>query len=118
MNMNPPHPNTPWRKTKLFFPLAFVFCQNCLAFSDGGLRREQYQRHKFITDILNHVFEAFKSTVGIRRYQMIMHFTHITTLRFLFAKIGGLSDMGILSTAIHSSAASTVALRSLTRSGI
>lgn len=48
ITMNPPHPNTPTRSTKLFFPLALVFCQRCLAFSDGGLSSEQYHRHKLM----------------------------------------------------------------------
>jgi hypothetical protein len=49
--------------TKLFFPLALVFCQRSPAFSDGGWSSEQYQRHKRIDDNLNQIFERFKPTL-------------------------------------------------------
>ena len=77
MNMSPPHRNTPTRNTKLFFPLAFVLCQRCLAFSDGGLMSEQYHRHKLIGDILNQVFEDFKPT-DVNRHVGVEKVTEIS----------------------------------------
>src|ERR1700690_1797713 len=70
MNINPPHPNTPTRHTKLFFPLAFVFCQPCFAFSDGGLSFEQYHRNKLMDDILNQELVVFKTVAENRRFSL------------------------------------------------
>ena len=67
MNINPPHPNTPTRNTKFFFPLAFVFCHPCFAFSDGGLSFVQYHRNKLMDDILNQELVVFKTVDKIRR---------------------------------------------------
>jgi len=67
MNMNPPHCKTPTRKAKLLFPLAFVFCQRCFAFSDGCLSFEQYHRNKLMDDILYQVLALFKTIGEIRR---------------------------------------------------
>jgi len=70
--MNPPHPNTPKRSTKLFFPLALVFCQRCLAFSDGGLSSEQYHRHQLMAHILNQLFKGFKPTVETKQFHKLV----------------------------------------------